>query len=152
MSLMVEWLWVWRMFPLPVPLLSLNLCSSPRNFGFDLLWEVSWLKLIVQQQEHVGNIQARGGACRAAGGRTWCIHSAVERSVLLFTAHPHQCRPSSPEALEPPCVSKLTSLSSTCTWESQLQLSESAPASWRVKLNCGSVKKTQRLLKTRVCL
>ena len=31
----------------------------------------------------------RGGACRAAGGRTWCINSAVERSVLLFTARPH---------------------------------------------------------------
>ena len=36
-----------------------------------------------------GNIQARGGACRVAGGGTWRINSAVDRSVLLFTARPH---------------------------------------------------------------
>ena len=62
-----------------------------------------------------GNIQARGGACRAAGGGTWRINSAVERSVLLFTAPPPRGRPSSPEDLEPPRVSKWTSSSSTCT-------------------------------------
>ena len=52
------------------------------------------------QQEHVGNIQvrggacrARGGACRAAGGGTWRINSAVDRSVLLFTARPHGVGP-----------------------------------------------------------
>ena len=42
------------------------------------------------------------------------MNSAVERSVLLFTAHPHRRRPSSPKALESPRVSKLTSSSSTC--------------------------------------
>ena len=48
----------------------------------------------------VGNVQARGGACRAAGGHDiWTL-------LLLFTAHPR--RPSSPEALEPPRVSKAT--------------------------------------------
>ena len=36
--------------------------------------------------------------------------------------------------------------------ESQLHPSQSAPASWRVKLNCGSAEKTQKLLKTRVHL
>ena len=50
----------------------------------------------------------------AAGGRTWRMNPAVERSVLLFTAHPHRRRPSSLKALESPRVSKLTSSSSTC--------------------------------------
>ena len=36
-----------------------------------------------QQQEHVGNIQARGGACRAAGGRTWRIKVLTHSDILL---------------------------------------------------------------------